>query len=76
VSEVLERGRIGASLAQKQDLAAVIHLCGAAAGGAYARQGFQPRPGQRCGDHDLRAHLAKVEDMKRVFAQLASRPGR
>jgi hypothetical protein len=71
VSEVLERGRIGASLAQKQDLAAVIHLCGAAAGGAYARRGFQPRPGQRCGDHDLRAYLARIDDMKRAFARLA-----
>ena len=40
---------------QKQDLAAVIHLCGAAGGRAYAARGFRPAQGQRCGDHDLRA---------------------
>lgn len=71
VSETLARLRIGASLAQKQDLAAVIHLCGANAGAAYARRGFQSPPGRRCGAHDLRVYLARVEEMKRVFARLA-----
>src|SRR5690606_9439265 len=41
VERTLARHRIaGATLRQRQDLAAVIHLCGAGAGGTYARSGF------------------------------------
>jgi len=73
VASTLERHRIaGATLPQKQDLAAVIHLCGAGAGDAYAQRGFRPTAGQRCGDHDLRGYLARVNAMKRVFARLAT----
>jgi hypothetical protein len=57
---------------QKQDLAAVVHLCGAAGGRAYAARGFRPAPGQRCGEHDLRGYLARVNAMKRTFARLAA----
>jgi hypothetical protein len=57
---------------QKQDLAAVIHLCGAAGGAAYAARGFRVPSGQRCGDHDLRGYLARVNSMKRSFARLAA----
>ena len=74
VAEILARQRIGAaSLLQKQDLAAVIHLCGAAAGEAYAKRGFRLAPGQRCGEHDAAAYLARVNSMKRVFARLTGR---
>jgi hypothetical protein len=62
---------------QKQDLAAVIHLCGAAGGAAYAARGFRVAAGQRCGDHDLRGYLARVNAMKREFARMrlpGSRP--
>ena len=61
-----------ASLRQKQDLAAVIHLCGASAGEGYARRGFRPAPGQRCGDHSLAAYLGQVNAAKRQFARLAA----
>jgi hypothetical protein len=61
-----------ATAQQKQDLAAVVHLCGTAGGRAYAARGFRPAPGQRCGDHDLRAYLARVNAMKRTFARLAA----
>jgi hypothetical protein len=63
--------RSAASLQQKQDLAAVIHLCGPARGGAYARRGFQSA-GQRCGAHDLAGYLAQVNALKRLFARLAA----
>jgi hypothetical protein len=56
---------------QKQDLAAVIHLCGAGAGDAFARRGFHLRPGERCGDHEAQRYVAQVNAMKRSFAQLA-----
>lgn len=73
VSRALERRRIrSATLRQKQDLAAVIHLCGAAAGDAYARRGFRLTRGQRCGDHDVRRYLARLHAMERVFDQLAA----
>ena len=60
-----------ATLAQKQDLAAVIHLCGAGAAASYARRGFRLATGQRCGDHDVGRYLEKVNAMKRQFAQLS-----
>jgi hypothetical protein len=66
------QGIASATLQQKQDLAAVIHLCGAAVGEAYARRGFRLSTGQLCGDHDLRSYLAQVSAMTRVFATLAS----
>jgi hypothetical protein len=71
VSEVLERhGIAAATLEQKQNLAAVIHLCGAGAGSAYARRGLIASAGQRCGDHDLRTYLARIDAMKARFALL------
>ncbi|MGH8177683.1 MAG: lytic transglycosylase domain-containing protein [Steroidobacter sp.] len=74
VTRALSRnGGRTASLQQQQDLAAVIHLCGAGAGARYARRGLRLNSGQRCGDHDVRAYVAKVNAMKRVFARMASR---
>ncbi len=64
-------GRVTATLQQQQDLAAVIHLCGAGAGAGFARRGFRPAAGQQCGDHDVRAYLANVNALKRQFARLA-----
>jgi hypothetical protein len=73
VAETLERHHIRvATLAQKQDLAAVIHLCGAGAGDAYARRGFRLAPRQRCGDHDPARYIALVNSMKRQFARLGT----
>jgi hypothetical protein len=59
-----------ATLQQKQDLAALIHLCGAGAGESFAARKFKLAPRQRCGEHDAAAYLARVNAMKRVFAQL------
>jgi hypothetical protein len=73
VAGTLARQRItGATLQQKQDLAAVIHLCGPGPGSAYARRGFRLTAGQRCGDHDVRRYLAEINALKRVFARLAT----
>jgi hypothetical protein len=57
---------------EEEQLAAVIHLCGAAAGDAFARRGFHFAAGQRCGDHDPRAYVARVETMDRLFARLSA----
>jgi hypothetical protein len=72
VARLIERRQLAASLQQKQDLAALIHLCGPGAGDGYARRGFRLLPGQRCGEHDARAYLARVNAMKRVFARLST----
>lgn len=63
-------GRV--TLRQKQDLAAVIHLCGAGTGQAYAARGFRLTHHQRCGDHDLRNYLARVNALTYQFARLAA----
>ncbi len=74
VVAILERrGMPGASLQRKQELAAMIHLCGAGAGDAYVRRGFKLSPGQRCGDHPVRAYLARVNTMKGEFDRIAVR---
>ena len=73
VARTLGRNGIAtASLQQRQDLAALIHLCGGGAGNAYARRAFRLRPGQRCGDHDARRYLTEVNAVKRQFARLAA----
>jgi hypothetical protein len=72
VARILGRLPKPASRQQQQDLAAVIHLCGAGAGEGYARGGFRFGAGQRCGDHDAAAYLARVNHMKRLFGRMAA----
>jgi hypothetical protein len=73
VATTLARQRIASStLQQRQDLAALIHLCGAGAGEAYARRGFRLTAGQKCGDHDAQGYLTQVNAMKRRFARMAA----
>jgi hypothetical protein len=62
---------VNATLADRQRLAALIHLCGAGTGERYARRGLKLTPGQRCGDHDARSYLDRVAAMQRTFARLA-----
>jgi hypothetical protein len=50
----------------------VIHLCGAGGGDEFARRGFQLTDGQRCGEHEVRAYLARVSEMQRAFGRLAA----
>ena len=71
IAKMLQRLRItNAKLQQKQDLAAVIHLCGAGAGEIYARRWFRLVSGQRCGDHEVQAYVTKVDEMKKAFRGL------
>jgi hypothetical protein len=67
VERALARAGKGATLQRRQDLAAVIHLCGASAGEAYAARGFRLTQDQRCGDHDVHAYLLRINAMKRIF---------
>ena len=71
-STVARHRAVTATLQQKQDLAAIIHLCGAGGGNAFAQRGFTLTPGQKCGDHDVRGYLAQINTMKRLFSRLAA----
>jgi hypothetical protein len=74
VEQVLRRhGVTRATLAEKQTLASLMHLCGAGAAATFARRGLALERGQRCGDHDARAYLERVAAMQRRFAALAAR---
>jgi hypothetical protein len=74
VARTLARHGIkAATLAQKQKLATLIHLCGAGAGDAYARRGLHLSKGQRCGDHDAGAYLRRVAAVQQTFRRLAAR---
>jgi hypothetical protein len=74
VRSILARHHIRtATLKQRQSLATLIHLCGAGAGNAYARRGFRLLPGERCGDHDAKTYLLRVDAMKRVFSRLSAK---
>jgi hypothetical protein len=59
-----------ATLEREQQLAALIHLCGAGAGDSYVRHGMRLADGQRCGDHDAREYLSRVDQTRRVFQAL------
>ncbi len=59
-----------ASFERQQELAAVIHLCGAGAGDAFVKRGLRLSGGQMCGDHPARAYVARVVAAQRTFAAL------
>jgi len=57
---------------QKQDLAALVHLCGAGAAHDFARHGFK-LAGAMCGDHLAQSYVERVDAMVRLFQELARR---
>ncbi len=74
VTGILEQHRLSATpLVRKQELAALIHLCGAGAGEEFVRRGWRLLPGQRCGDQDPHLYIGQVEAMRQEFSRLAAR---
>jgi hypothetical protein len=73
VAVTLERQRIPATLQHKQQLAAIIHLCGAGAGDEFARSDFRLIAGQRCGDHLVRGYLDRVAAMQAAFEEMSKK---
>ena len=72
VAKAIESRRPHAvTLEQKQNLAAIIHLCGFGKGRTYAARRFRLTPHQRCGDHDVRAYLARIKALKHKFAKIS-----
>ncbi|MDR4484751.1 MAG: lytic transglycosylase domain-containing protein [Nitrospirales bacterium] len=73
VGQIIGSKRINkVTLRQKQNLAAVIHLCGAGAGRTYATRKFRLTRNQRCGDHDVSDYLARINELKFEFAKPAA----
>jgi hypothetical protein len=56
--------------AQREKLAAVIHLCGAKRGETLVSRDFRVNLSDRCGTHSLSRALDKVERAKQRFARL------
>ncbi len=57
---------------QKQELATIVHLCGAGPAKGYAQRGFRLAPGEHCGDHDAAAYLDQVDALRGQFERLAA----
>jgi hypothetical protein len=56
--------------ARMPELAAVIHLCGAAAGESYVLHGMRLSEAQHCGEQEAREYVARVEAARRIFVAL------
>src|ERR1700761_710153 len=77
VVATLQRHHVAQATAlQKRELAAVIHLCGAGAGDLFARHRFRLNDGQKCGDHEVRVYVARVNTMESVFTKLEAAEAR
>ena len=73
--EILLRPGVRRPGPQERDgLVAVVHLCGPERGAAYARRGYRALPGERCGDQDLAAYVARVRLLAELFAARARDP--
>ncbi|HTK97929.1 MAG TPA: hypothetical protein VL379_07880 [Pseudomonadales bacterium] len=73
VARALARHRVSsATLAQRQNAATLMHLCGVGAGDDYVKRGFRLVSGQRCGDHLASGYVARVNAMKALFTRLAA----
>lgn len=57
---------------QRQDLAAITHLCGAGAAKDFARHGFRLGAGDMCGDHSAEVYVGRVSAMVRQFQRLSA----
>jgi hypothetical protein len=64
--------RPSTSLQQKQELATIIHLCGAGLAKAFAQRGFHLIAGERCGDQDVATYLSHINAIKREFLRFAA----
>jgi hypothetical protein len=66
--------RADATPLQKLELAAVIHLCGPGAAAAHVRRNFNAS-GQRCGNHDVRPYIERVNTLAATFARMRNAEG-
>src|ERR1700745_3098844 len=67
-----QRRTTGISSQRREELAAIIHLCGAGPAKIFVRRGFRLMPGERCGDHNLAAYVAEITPMKQKSLRWAA----
>ena len=72
VATTLAQHHPRAAPSEVRHVAAVVHLCGAGAAELYVRRGLRFSEGERCGDHDPRVYVARIDRMYAVFAGLAA----
>jgi len=72
LSNILTARRPAARSADIRHVAAIVHLCGAGAADAYVRRGLRFTEGERCGDHDPRVYLQRLDAMYAVFVRLGA----
>ena len=72
VDTLAARRTVKASSAQKQKLAAVIHLCGLKRGETLVARGFRVTQGELCGTHSLQRYLTQIDLMKKRLVRLAA----
>jgi hypothetical protein len=71
VTAILARPlKAATSAQQKRELAAIIHLCGASSAKAFARRGYHPIAGERCGDQEVATYLVQINAMMREFLRM------
>ena len=74
VNGILARHARTASAARVRHVATVVHLCGAGAADAYVRHGLRFAPQERCGEHDPRPYLERIDALAAQFERLAAAP--
>jgi len=73
LSGILARPGVRRPTAAERDaLLAAVHLCGPERAAGLAQRGYRAAPGERCGEQDLAAYLARVRGYALVFAALAA----
>lgn len=66
----IRRLKENASVVDYQNLASVIHLCGLQKGKTFARDGFKLTSFQKCGRHDVKRYINRVQKYKRIFQKM------
>jgi hypothetical protein len=67
--EQLLAGR-SASINKKQELATIVHLCGAERGEKFVKRGFRFIANEKCGSHSLKAYVERVQSLKSLFSKI------
>lgn len=73
VSRLLRKYKKKVSLKRQQDLATIIHLCGAGRAERFLKRNFQFRKGERCGSHSPRRYLNQLHRLRKTFKKYLKR---
>ncbi|PCI28817.1 MAG: transglycosylase [SAR324 cluster bacterium] len=67
VDQIVVRYKVHPTKSQKQQLAAVIHLCGRRKGKLFAKKGFKFSAIPRCGSHNPKYYYKKIRKFEKKF---------